>query len=83
VNLAGTLHTNLPAKLLPADHQSLQISIAGKTITGIADDITPSDKGELTAFINARGELAIMAVLGSAAEQLQAGPGTRLSIKTQ
>lgn len=83
VNLAGTLHTNLPAELLPEDHQSLQITIAGKTITGIAEEIKPSSEGDLTAFINARGELAIMAVLGSASEKLQAGPGTRITVKAQ
>jgi S-adenosylmethionine hydrolase len=81
VNLAGTLHTNLPVELLPEDRQTLQITIAGETITGIADEITPSAEGNLTAFINARGELAIMAVLGSAAEKLQAGLGTRITVK--
>lgn len=81
VNLAGTLHTNLTAGLLPEDHSALKVIIAGETISGIAEDIDPAGGGQLAAFINDRGELAILSVLGSAAERLNAKPGTRVIVR--
>ena len=81
VNLAGTLHTNLSAGLLPEDHSALKVTIAGETISGIAEDIDPVEGGQLAAFINDRGDLAILSVPGSAAERLNAKPGTRVIVR--
>lgn len=81
VNLSGTLHTNLSAELLPVDHLTLKITLAGETLSGIAKNITPAESGQLAAFINDRGELAIMEVLGSAAERLHAAPGTKVTVQ--
>ena len=81
VSLAGTLHTNLPIERLPKNHDDLQITLAGQTISGISADIDPIDGGKLAAFVNSRGELAILSVLGNAAERLNAKPGTRVIVQ--
>lgn len=80
VDAFGNLSTNLPASLIPAESNGIRVDINGEVIHGLTPAFGFAPPGTLIAIIDSSGYLAVAVVNGSAADELQVGVGTPLSI---
>jgi hypothetical protein len=80
VDTFGNLSTNLPESLLPEKTKDIKVDIFGTTINGLTKAFGDAAKGDVIAFIDSTGHLAIAVVNGSAKQKLGAGVGDTVEI---
>jgi S-adenosyl-L-methionine hydrolase (adenosine-forming) len=80
VDTFGNLSTNLPEFVLPQQTSKIKVEILGKMISGLTHAFGDAPEGELIAFIDSTGHLAVALVNGSAREKLKADVGTEVKI---
>lgn len=78
----GNLSTNLDRSHLPSSG-AIAIRIADQTIQALSHSFGDGHPGDLVAFIDSSGKLAVAVVNGSAARRLQAGIGQPVELLEQ
>ncbi len=79
VDSFGNLSTNLPQSVLPKN-DNITVKCLGRSIPGMNQAFGDATEGNLIAFIDSTGHLALAVVNGSAKERLRADVGTEVEV---
>lgn len=78
VDTFGNLLTNVPAEAVAG--RTVEVTVAGRTIRGVGR--TYAEQDGLAAVVGSNGFLEIAVAMGSAARELEAGPGATFQVLT-